>query len=487
MGRFTWTYDIPAPDNVAAQLPNPNAISAYNICFDLEQSASTPINNKHLIAARVLGYLILHAPSHHALAEVVKTIHSCRQNNLTLYALGEAFIVWFIRPFKKCKGRTPDSSLHPSRPSFGKDAAALKASIQEAPRDHSTAKRHALIRDGYRCLITRRYDRAAENKLDITPEELVAYGGLIATQCAHIIPASTYFDVNITRKSTPDPNEKDYAASVLAVLKRFGYDVDTLNGAGVHSLFNVMTLERNVHDMFDQLLLWLEATETANSYRVKVANPLYFPGGPDVVAFSTPDPEHLPVPSPHLLSLHAACAKVAHLSGAAEYIDNLDREMEATKVLAFDGGSADILHHAIARLAGERIDASSSPRSLCELIKNAGPQHGVPYQEIVEAPVAPLLCAPSTPETISILKVVDDARKKNEGNKEPAPGKESRDAFKLGISTEMSSESEFNLIFASGTFASDAMWRSKWFAVNPPISNSSRSAASALPVYHVPR
>ncbi|KAJ8691654.1 hypothetical protein PTI98_011204 [Pleurotus ostreatus] len=111
----------------------------------------------------------------------------------------------FIRPFKKYKGQTPDSSSHPSRPSFDEDAAALETAIQEAPRDHSTAKRHALIRDGYRCLITGRYDRAAEKKLDITPEELVAYGGLIATQCAHIIPipASTHFDVNITRKPTP--------------------------------------------------------------------------------------------------------------------------------------------------------------------------------------------------------------------------------------------------------------------------------------------
>ncbi|KAF9490002.1 hypothetical protein BDN71DRAFT_1455270 [Pleurotus eryngii] len=344
---------LPAPDSVAAQFPTPNALSAYNICFNFEQSASTQINNKHLIAARVLGYLMLHAPSHHALAEVVKTILSCCQSNQTLYALGEAFIVQFIRPFKKYKRQTPDSSLHPSRPSFDRETAALKASIQEAPRDHSTAKRHALIRDGYRCLITRRYDRAAENKLDITPEELVAYGGLIATQCAHIIPASTYFDVNITsRNSTPNPN-KDYAASVLAVLRCFGYDVDALNGAGVHSLFNVMTLESNVHDMFDQLLLWLEATETANSYHVKVANPLYFPGGPDMVAFSTPDPEHLPVPSPHLLSLHAACAKVANLSGAGAYLEELDHGVEAAGVLKGDGSLADILHHAIARLQFE--------------------------------------------------------------------------------------------------------------------------------------
>ena len=53
--------------------------------------------------------------------------------------------------------------------------------------------------------------------------------------------------------------QKAYSASLLAVLKRFGYDVESLNGAKVHSLFNVMTMERNAHDLFDRLHLWLEA------------------------------------------------------------------------------------------------------------------------------------------------------------------------------------------------------------------------------------
>ncbi|KAJ8699164.1 hypothetical protein PTI98_002312 [Pleurotus ostreatus] len=252
---------LPAPDNVAAQLPTPNALSAYNVCFDFKQSASTQKNDEYLIAARVLGYLTLHAPSHHALAEVVETIHSCRQNNLTLSALGEAFIVWFVRPFKKYKGQTPDSSLHPSRPSsVDEDAAALKTSIQEAPRDHSAAKRHALVRDGYRCLITRRYDRAAENNLILRRKSLSHMAASLPPNALTSPPPlriSTSILLLGTRPQTQTKYAlKDYAASVLAVLKRFGYDVDTLNGAGVHSLFNVMTLERNVHDMFDQLLLW---------------------------------------------------------------------------------------------------------------------------------------------------------------------------------------------------------------------------------------
>ena len=47
---------------------------------------------------------------------------------------------------------------------------------------------------------------------------------------------------------------------MLAVLKGFGYNVDNLNGTKVHSLFNVITMEKNVHDLFDRLELWFEKT-----------------------------------------------------------------------------------------------------------------------------------------------------------------------------------------------------------------------------------
>jgi hypothetical protein len=47
---------------------------------------------------------------------------------------------------------------------------------------------------------------------------------------------------------------------MLAVLQQFGYDVETLTGEKVHSLFNVMTMQVDVRDRFDRLELWFEAT-----------------------------------------------------------------------------------------------------------------------------------------------------------------------------------------------------------------------------------
>jgi hypothetical protein len=75
----------------------------------------------------------------------------------------------------------------------------------------------------------------------------------------------------------------------------------------------------------------------------------------EFVTFSTSDPEHLPVPSPDLLALHATCCKVAHLSGAAEYIDKNWDDLDETGVLAYDGSSGDILNHKLRSIANSSV------------------------------------------------------------------------------------------------------------------------------------
>jgi hypothetical protein len=55
----------------------------------------------------------------------------------------------------------------------------------------------------------------------------------------------------------------------------------------------------------------------------------------------------LPLPDARYLRLHAACAKIAHSSGAAGIIDLHMRDIADSKVLAQDGSSMDILEHAM--------------------------------------------------------------------------------------------------------------------------------------------
>ena len=160
--------------------------------------------------------------------------------------------------------------------------------------------------------------------------------------------------------------QHNYAASAWAVMTRMGGILchDELNGDQIHRLENILTMRADLHATFDSLGLWLEPTvrlylcracipgfdyhntrqDVINQYEVHADAPLDA-GIPAVVTFTAQG--GLPLPDPRYLALHAACARVAHLSGAGEYIDAFHRDMETTLVLAKDGSSAKLLAEAL--------------------------------------------------------------------------------------------------------------------------------------------
>jgi hypothetical protein len=145
-------------------------------------------------------------------------------------------------------------------------------------------------------VITGIYDFQA---IDIIKEDV---GRTVYTRCAHIVP-----DLTCVKLSTPgNPSEKVlfdffflslflvswllqkfYPSPVLAVLERFGYDVENLNGLKLHSLFNVMTMEINACDLFDRLEIWLEATVSViHAYMpVPLSNHPRFLGSPGLLPY----------------------------------------------------------------------------------------------------------------------------------------------------------------------------------------------------------
>ena len=83
----------------------------------------------------------------------------------------------------------------------------------------------------------------------------------------------------------------------------------------------------------------------------KIENPIQFTVHHiDLPEFQRPAPAYLPLPDPRYLEIHAACCRVAHMSGAAEYFDRMTRGLEEIRVLAEDGGSSEVLSHALSRL-----------------------------------------------------------------------------------------------------------------------------------------
>ncbi|KAJ8474634.1 hypothetical protein ONZ51_g7079 [Trametes cubensis] len=207
----------------------------------------------------------------------------------------------------------------------------------------------ALIRDNHRCMVTGRLDSDSFTTGLTTdnPGEVIS-----VTNCCHIFPDSLG---NIVADAS-GPTEHE-SATVRTILARFGYEdiCEELGlastNANLHRLENVMTLDIMLRNVFDRLNMWFEAIDgQENTYKVVLA------GGaarlatkgviPEQVTF-TSHKAGLQLPSPKYLRVHAACCKIAHMSGAAEYLDMVYGEMEELKVLAHDGTSADVLCYAI--------------------------------------------------------------------------------------------------------------------------------------------
>jgi hypothetical protein len=85
-----------------------------------------------------------------------------------------------------------------------------------------------------------------------------------------------------------------------------------------------------------------------------VDNFIYHGEIPEFVTLASQDPT-LSLPDPRYLKLHAACGRVAHLSGAGEHVDRVLRDAELVAVLANDGSSADSLRYALGLLSHEEV------------------------------------------------------------------------------------------------------------------------------------
>ncbi|KAJ3891823.1 hypothetical protein GG344DRAFT_46573, partial [Lentinula edodes] len=205
----------------------------------------------------------------------------------------------------------------------------------------------ALVRDGYRCVVTGIIDTNCKGFFDLTE---LKKSGTLRTECAYIIPEATYFGLDKGKT-------KDYSASVLAVFDRFGVQFDKLNEGNIHSLWNVMTLVQPIHDCFNRLELWFEATDNEHEYFIKTTDEtnrlLSELNGPITLTSSDPN---VPLPDPKLLAFHATACRVAYLSGATEYLEEIVRDFERLNVLAEDGGSLAILEHAFFQAGLVRVE-----------------------------------------------------------------------------------------------------------------------------------
>ncbi|KAG6837467.1 hypothetical protein H0H93_009010 [Arthromyces matolae] len=322
----------PLPVDPPELLQKINFKNAYNRVrtFEVEEQVSkSKDQRRRLLQLRVLGYIIIQASTLNG-DGIVKDVEYCTNKDDLLNLVS------------KFRGRTPYQSKQPSRPSYVNLQEAIQATLTQAPQSHTAAKQNALLRDGYRCVVTGVFDAGVKNIANW--RDIVGKGWVVHTECAHIIPEGILTDIS----NNPEKSEK--TSHFGAIVQSLGYGdlLAEVNSVQIHRLDNVISLERSVHDKFDRMELWFEATNTAHTYRLCGAdetdlNPSW---NREVTFRATRD--DLSLPNPRYLEIHAACCRIAHLSGAAEYIEKFERDLESTCVLANDGSSGQLLFDALA-------------------------------------------------------------------------------------------------------------------------------------------
>ncbi|KIP05750.1 hypothetical protein PHLGIDRAFT_128669 [Phlebiopsis gigantea 11061_1 CR5-6] len=313
----------------------PEWIEQYNRLRSAEAvlvSQASPKGQR--VAVSCLGHLLRELDKREAVEEVVLAVQDA--DDASLPKVGKYYIQYFICLFRRSGGRTPPPSDHPSRPDVYETVRQVTYNeLSPANLNHQRAKKAALERDGYRCVASGiMHFRAPQEMLREYSER---YQGqpILALECSHIIPESL--------NNFEGHDKKTHETSAMySLLKAFGYPhcFYELNGANIHRLQNILTLEKNMHEHFDTLNLWFEPVGNEDSYQYQtcLANPLFGLSvdkneyGHGCIVKLGPN-DNLPAPSREYLALHAACCRVAHASGAAGYLDESDRRFEEVHMI----------------------------------------------------------------------------------------------------------------------------------------------------------
>ncbi|EJD33068.1 hypothetical protein AURDEDRAFT_117942 [Auricularia subglabra TFB-10046 SS5] len=360
------------------------AASVYNILLQLEQEASEQSDKDLLQSARILGAFLtffsdffwLFGPL--PLEKITNGIvsrdrdpeptppTSADDSDASYYApvvkkLGGWYRHHIVRVYRSNKGPTPQPMSHPSRPSFDSLQAMMDEYLKGSGTNYDAAKRLALAREGFRCILTGHYDLSSCMKNEELMRRVNAAGlAYLPTECCHIFSQATVQNVSKETGAVTD-DKRQYATAVLAVMKSFGLDGlarDIASPNGVHDLSNIMIMSTGLHTAFDLLHFWLEPARTANEYIISGPASALLSHGLQpgtTVRFQDHSDRGLALPDRRLLALHAACARVVHMSGAAEYFERWEDDDDQPPFLLPDGSSADRL---VRRLNHELMIAS---------------------------------------------------------------------------------------------------------------------------------
>ncbi|PBK78541.1 hypothetical protein ARMSODRAFT_1078079 [Armillaria solidipes] len=308
-----------APQNFAPQQHTAYAVA--QAVESLSQWSPVTVSTGSMtpqMAGRLLGYMLLEAPTAEGRDNVTFEIASCSGDETRLKQLAQLYAKVYIQTFKANDGRTLNDMDESSDSSDDEDYTP-PSSMEET---HWETKQNASKRDRRQCILSRYYDVQYMDDLNyFEPKHplLSVSDPFGFVREARIIP-KRQTDISDGKKQ----GKHEYSTRASNILSRFG-KTDIFEELNVDDLSNMMTLNSSIHESFDALYMCLTAIEgRPNAYKIEAfhSGALYMiPENP--VTFTTPDEKSLPLPSPALLALHRACVRVAHLSGAGSYVHDL--------------------------------------------------------------------------------------------------------------------------------------------------------------------
>ncbi|KAL1742502.1 hypothetical protein HDZ31DRAFT_65921 [Schizophyllum fasciatum] len=311
---------------------------AYESVLRYEQRAAHlrahgPIT--HIVAARVLGYLLLHPVSPAGRERIAADVSYCCEVDARLYRLGLLYVKYFVHTFraKAIPASDPDAPAPTRKVRLEEYVEACKGP------DNVQCRAKTLLRDDFRCAMTGFTDTLSVERGLTRPSTTN-----VSVKVAELLPRS-----KVTRES-------------VAVLYRLGALSDARNH-DPHTPRNLIAVSEPIQLAMNKLRICLEPiprtnhgpNDTQEQYRV--TGPRGAPRDclPEVTLRPFEDPRtglSIPPPDPVFVRTHAVCCRVAHLSGANDALSKLYAGILSTSVLEEDGSSAALLHGALSLLAG---------------------------------------------------------------------------------------------------------------------------------------
>ncbi|KAH9919692.1 uncharacterized protein B0H18DRAFT_1026718 [Fomitopsis serialis] len=355
--------------------PNPTALhpnpyqhgdeiwEAYNQCLSLEQhegwntfaaqlqkDVSEGIMNdlSPRVAARVLGWALRVAPSDEGRNALVREIVGCNDDPELLAGLAHLSMLPTITasdvpPVYNPKGPTPSVSATQSpRIAFQQAAQDLEHLLPKPSITAQDLRQLLLYRDNHSCVFTGAVDLDSAR----SDNTLIIDLGVRTdtTRVAHIISQS--LSENIAGTTPAVCAKFEWAKTAGAIIERFGgfSSRDILSDNVLNSPLNAFTAATAPHEEYDKLDLWLTAVDDGQGGIIPDTYDVQYYWGERLrssvgikqrITFKTATVGNTTIPPPHprLITLHAACAMIAHMSGAAEHLKECFRDTDMISVM----------------------------------------------------------------------------------------------------------------------------------------------------------